>query len=110
MLVTEKDANSKRCLMLELIQTVNSSAVRGGPGSPVGCIGSNCMWWRWGVSDLKFDDVQTLRKPDGEINPPFSNCPEGYEVDSHDCDGYYQASKNKRIVKLGYCGLAGKPE
>ena len=50
MLVAEKDANSKRCLMLELIQAVHGSAAPGGPKSPVGCIGSNCMWWRWGYA------------------------------------------------------------
>jgi len=50
-LMTEKEANARRCLMLELIQAVHVSTAPGGSESPVGCIASNCMWWRWTEKD-----------------------------------------------------------
>ncbi len=90
MLVTEKDANSNRCLMLELIQAVHTSAAPSGPESPVGCIGSNCLWWRWLHESRRQDE-----RPEGE----------GWEKTESTAGTIYWG---REIV--GYCGLAGEPE
>ena len=86
-LMTEKEANTKRCLMLELIQSVHASAAPGGSDSPVGCIGSGCMWWR-GAWRKKVTDRSCWDKEELASKP---------------------TAPGKDWERIGYCGLAGKP-
>jgi hypothetical protein len=53
-----------------------------------------------------------LTTPRGEINPPFSNCPDGFTVTRYDSEGGYTAERETKAASeiiTGYCGLAGKP-
>ena len=98
MLVTEEQAKEMWCPQTPAIKS----------GASLHCLGAACMWWRWGPSDYLSDDSKDFRKLPGELNPPFSNCPEGYEVTIRDHFGF-TAVKNARVVKRGFCGMAGKP-
>ena len=65
MMYTGERANAKRCLMMELIQAIHTSAAPGGPESPIGCLGQGCMWWLW---DCPPDEVK------GNKNGPLGHC------------------------------------
>lgn len=117
--MTEEEAKTKWCPFVRTIGeddpgTVNRWTLdEGGVPNPFGgtnfCIGSACMAYRIDHVDIKNDGATHLKKPAGELNPPFSNCPEGYTVTVHDSDGYFHAEKNPRHIEHGFCGLAGKP-
>ena len=76
-----------------------------------GCLASGCSMWRWADADerIEYDEVFPNR-PAGEINPPFSNCPDGYGVISYGSNLQYHARREiSRLARRGYCGLAGDP-
>ena len=72
------------------------------------CIGSHCMAWLETVQAEGVYETRDCHKPSGELNPPFSNCPEGFTVSSHDSDGCYVATKKTgETPAQGRCGLVG---
>jgi len=86
-----------------------------GSGAHTCCIASSCMAWRWTSAerDIIETDEQHLFKPSGELNPPFSNTPEGFKVISHDSDHTYFCCRERIVgheAAKGGCGLAGAPQ
>jgi hypothetical protein len=51
MVLTEKEAASKWCPKVQLIETVEGDIITNryqqGDYMHTRCTGSNCMWWRW---------------------------------------------------------------
>lgn len=74
------------------------------------CIASLCMAWRTTQPSGEQYDYKNLYKPKGETNPPFSNCPKGYEVTDHSVHLY----SARKLIKenepgTGFCILLGEP-
>lgn len=72
------------------------------------CIASDCMAWRWNEKPGHEYDERWIDKPAGEMNPPFSNCPEDYEVSM--CGIGYSYRAQKQIGDrpgTGHCGITG---
>lgn len=120
--MTEDEAKTKWCPFVRAVLpgTTLPAGNRGvGPDGTEGvkgarCIASACMAWRWTTKggDVVKADIKQLRKPPGEVNPPFSNTPEGYTVRGHDSWGYFSVRRDEVVGHepgQGYCGLAGSP-
>lgn len=91
--MTEDEAKIKWCPFARVMQTEQLKNANGMPVDAIAatsnrrsdydyvkCIGSKCMAWRW-------EEVN--------YSPPDT------------CEGLQQ--EGNRLVRIGYCGLAGKP-
>lgn len=94
--MTEDEARRKLC-----------HRTLGRTGGPMNCWGSDCVAWVETAPETdEYERKYGLRKPKGQLNPPFSNCPEGFEVTGHDSHGYYQVRKKVGVIPAqGNCGL-----
>ena len=126
-MVTEEEARKKWCPFVRLmsvakrdgkrdtavtafnrIALTSDAATHDMSPAAARCIASECMAWRWGEIESENDGVYEGRLEPGEFNPPFAQCPPGYEVTSYNSASFC-AVKNHRNVVKGWCGLAGKP-
>jgi len=105
---TEEEAKALWCPMSrQSEQGVGGSYNRPTSGG-FNCIASGCMMWRQTNGEYDtFERIENLKKPPGEVNPPFSNCPEGYTVASYGHSSYTAARKTGTKPATGLCGLAG---
>jgi hypothetical protein len=113
--MTEDEAKTKWCPNVRVNvgthQTGNRlGAMANGVDSRLACIGSACMAWRsYDIVEDRETECISLAKPRGELNPPFSNCPDGFSVTRHDSDGYYDAISPRKVTRHGFCGAFGAP-
>lgn len=110
MTLTELDARKKFCpFSFTAVPVVNEYGAEIQCSGPWTCKGSECMAWRADPVSPEWDEL-VVNRLRGEDNPPFSNCPDGWEVLSYGTGSTYKVHR-KRDPKpaTGYCGLAGKP-
>lgn len=113
MMVTVEEANSKWC-------PASRTGVHGGSGSvavnrtlePIDkatdapydiydqtrCVGTACMFWRWGAPENQLIETPTDKPPSGEGWQQSKDPPK---------NGGTMVWKRRRPDRLGFCGLAG---
>lgn len=107
MLLTEREAKTKWCAQARVAVNGTGSLNRA-DGCYTGCLGSECMAWRWLDKTAKCQPVKTVDVPVGKASTSDALKPTpGHKWVSGKRD--HNAVTWGLFPMLGYCGLAGKP-
>lgn len=111
--MTEDEAKTKWCpfVRVGMYGSNSTSAQNRGISTAVPdtvtCIGSRCAVWVVLQPEMDITQEHFAYRPKGEVNPPFSNCPEGFTVTGQGSHDHYIARKKTGTSPAqGMCGMA----